>query len=481
MDYSLGIDLGTSGVKAGLLNLYTLRLEFVATREYDDSPEQDPEILWEQTIEAVKESVRMLGGYGKIRAIGLSGQMHGAILYNDHGELISPIITWKDQKWSSNAVIDKIKLLMEYGNYDDLGTEISSGYSGAILVGIKETDPGLFQQIAHFIMPVDFLRGKLMGENSYATDPTNAFGTGLFNTKAKCWHRELIGKLELPFQIFPEVHETSQIAGGISQQIARVTGLEPGIPIIYSGGDNQMSMLGSGLFNQDSPILLNIGTAAQISKVTSTFQRVPEIDTRSYFNGCYAFVGASLAGGSSYRWLRERIRESEKAVIGYAQMDALSSTVTPGADGLVYCSGPTRQNLHRRNGFCGNITRIDSIGHRARAVMEGVLMDLYDAHEILRKDDRCGFIMGAGKGLQRSRVWSQISADMLGKPLRVTDFENAVFGAALNAAMGVGAFENLDGPARSIQSAAEMIPEPESAKFYRDEFVGYWRSEVEAL
>lgn len=478
MEYILGIDLGTSGVKAGLVNLATLKLEYVSVRSYADDAEQDPEILWGKTVEVTREAVYLLGGRGTVRAIGLSGQMHGAVLYDAVGKPIGPLINWKDQKWSPKAIIEKMKLAMGDRGYDELGTDISSGYSGAILFGIKENDPNLFQRIAHFVLPTDFLRGKLLRNNSYATDPTNAFGTGLFNTRVNRWHAELIRKFQLPFNIFPKVHPTSQKAGPISDQVADLVGLERKIPIIYGGGDNQMSMLGSGLAAPDSPILINIGTAAQISKVVSKFEKYPGLDIRSYFQGFYAIVGASLAGGGSYQWLRQKIREEGGTDIDYPEMDSFASGVPAGADGLVFCSGPSRRDLARKRGFYGNTDRVSSIPHRTRAVMEGVLMDLYDGYEILKKGDRSGFMVGSGKGLQKSRLWPQIATDFFGKPVRIIDFENAVYGAALMAALRDGCYETLDEPVRSIEFAAEMVPEEASVKFYRDEFVHYWRAAV---
>ena len=294
--FILGIDLGTSGVKAGLLNVESLKVEYVSTRSYDDSAEQDPNVLWQCTIEAVKESVVQLGGQKTVKAIGLTGQMHGAVMYDADDNLIGPVINWKDEKRSSKAVIEKIKHIMGDKPYDGLGTDISSGYSAAILFGIKEDDPHFFHKIAHFLLPTDFLRGKLMGRNDYATDPTNAFGTGVFNVKLNQWNTELINDLQLPLNIFPAIHNTSEKAGVISDDIAHRVGLEEGIPIIFGGGDNQMSMLGSGLASANSPLLINVGTAAQISRVISTFITYPGVDTRSYFNGDFALVGASLAG-----------------------------------------------------------------------------------------------------------------------------------------------------------------------------------------
>jgi xylulokinase len=480
-DYTLGIDLGTSGVKAGLLNLSTLKLEFDALREYDDSPEQDPEILWGQTIAAVKESVSLLGGRGRVRSIGLSGQMHGAVLYNAGGQLISPLINWKDQKWSPVTIIGKMKLAMGNQTFDELGTDISSGYSGAVLFGIKENDPELFQQIAHFVLPTDFLRGKLLGKNSYATDPTNAFGTGLFNTRLNCWHTELIQKFQLPLSIFPEIHPSSQKAGTLSNQVADLSGLPGKTPIIFGGGDNQMSMLGSGLAGPGSPILINIGTAAQISRVIDKFDRYPGTDTRSFFNKAYAVVGPSLGGGGSYQWLREQINQAGGANLNYRDLDQQACEVPAGAEGLIFCTGPTRQLPDRQRGFFGETNKRSSIAHRARAVLEGVLMDLYSTYEILSKDDRCMFILGAGKGLQKSQIWPQITADLLGKPMRISGFENAVFGAALMAAYGLGAVEILEESALGLEYSVEVTPNLENAKFYREEFVPYWRAALSAV
>jgi xylulokinase len=477
-DYALGIDLGTSGVKAGLVDLTTIKLEYVSTRSYPDNAEQNLETLWEKTVDCIRESVNLLGGQGTVTAIGLTGQMHGAVLYDKGGNPIDPLINWKDYKWSPEAIIQKIKFVLGNRINDELGTEISSGFSGAILVGIKEKDPDLFSRIDHFVLPTDFLRGKLLGNNDYATDQTNAFGTGMFNTSMNRWHEDLIRNLQLPLYIFPEVHPTSQIAGVISNRIADYVGLNRKIPIIFGGGDNQMSMLGSGLAEPGSPILINIGTAAQISQVVSKFGRYPGMDTRPFFNGSFALVGASLGGGTSYAWLREQITLAEGEDPGFSKMDEEAVKVPPGADGLVFCTGPTRQKTGRRKGFFGNTTLLDSVSHRAKAVMEGVLMDLYDSYEVMKTNDRGKYFMAGGKGLQNGRIWSQIAADLFGKPIRITGSENAVLGSALMAAYGIGFLKNLEESTAATKNAAEMTPDSINADYYRDEFVTMWHARV---
>jgi xylulokinase len=477
-DYVLGIDLGTSGVKAGLVELVTLKLEYVTARCYPDDAGQDLEKLWEKTVESIRTVLDQLSGQGSVSAIGLTGQMHGAVLYDAVGSPIGPIINWKDQKWSSEAVIQNMKRALGGRIYNELGTDISSGYSGAVLFGIKEKEPDLFSRIAHFVLPTDFLRGKLLEKNDYATDQTNAFGTGLFNTELNCWHEELIRKFQLPFRIFPQVHLASQQAGEISNRVADFIGLKRNIPIIFGGGDNQVSMLGSGLVAPDSPVLVNIGTAAQISKVIAKFERCPGMDTRPFFNNTFAHVGASLGGGTSYAWLREQIIQAEGMDLDFSKMDEQAANAPPGADGLVFSTGPTRQKPGRRKGFFGNTARLDSISHRAKAVMEGVLMDLFDSYEIIKNNDRSDYFVAGGKGLQKSRVWSQVAADLFGKPVRISGSENAVLGAALMAAYGIGSLNNLNELARAVGYAAELPPDSTNAKFYRDEFVNMWRAEV---
>jgi xylulokinase len=472
----LGIDLGTSGVKVGVLNLATMGLGHVAYRPYDNTPEQDPDVLFEKTFEALQESISNLRDKGKIGAIGLTGQMHGAVLYDQAGEIISPLINWQDRKYSSDLIVDKIKSIIGPAGSQDTGIDMASGLTGAILFGLKKNHPELFTRIHKFVLPTDFIRSKLLGRLDPVTDQTNAFSTGLFNTRQSKWHQKIIRKLDLPLAIFPEVRQATDVAGELHADIADRLGLGISIPVVVGGGDNQVSMLGSGLTNPDSPMLLNIGTAAQISLITSEYMRLPGVDTRSFFGGAFALVGASLAGGGSYQWLRESIQAERGLQLTYAEMDHMAAQVPSGADGLVFCPGPTRARPQREMGFLGNHVHLSSIGHRARAVMEGVLLDLYELYLGMRTYNNCEIMVGAGKGLQRSSIWSQIAADIFGKPLRITHFENALFGAALTAAVGIGALESLKAGVDSIQYDQQILPKSEKAAQYQDEVIAYWRA-----
>ena len=316
--YTLGIDMGTSGVKVGVLDLGNFRLIALAMKGYDNAAQQQSTILWESTAAAIREAVAGIN-IEAIQAISFSGQMHGTVLYDAQGEIIEPVINWQDrrcdaplEKYGNRSTVETVMALLAGPEFDDLGIDIlASGYLGATLFHIKENAPMLFERIRHVALPGDFIRGKLLGACDDATDPTNAFGTGLFNTRLNRWHEGVIAKLGLSRDLLPTVHDTAAVAGSVPQAVARSLGLAPGTPVVYGGGDNQMSLLGNGLFSGASPALINIGTGAQISKVTPRYARIPGIDTRSYFNGSYVFVGPSMGGGRSYARLKAALQKRE--------------------------------------------------------------------------------------------------------------------------------------------------------------------------
>ncbi|MGE5603749.1 MAG: xylulokinase [Nitrososphaerales archaeon] len=469
--YTLGIDVGTSGAKAALLDLDALRLASVTMQGYDNGALQPSEMIWQATAAIVRQAVAGIDPKA-VRGISFSAQMHGTVMYDAQGSVIEPIINWQDKRcdiplarYDNRTTVEKIIDLLAGHDFDDLGIHVlPSGYLGATLFYLKENDPALFERIHHVELPGDFIRGKLLGASDRATDPTNAFGTGLFNTRLNCWHEGIIAKLGLPIDLLPVVHDSAEVAGVLPPGVAAELNLAPGTPVVYGGGDNQMSLLGNGLVSADSPALLNIGTGAQISQVTLEYARVPGIDTRSYFNRAYAFVGASLGGGRSYEELRSALSRREGREVSYREMDELAAGAPVGAEGLAYRLA-SRGAVGSRDEFVGR-TELQDIGHQARAVLEGVLLDLYRVRPPTLREGP-GFMVGAGKGLQKGQVWAQMAADLLDLPLKITNFENAVWGAAVMAAVGAGAISDLRDATATIEYSREFSPNPIAAAQYK--------------
>lgn len=476
--FTLGIDLGTSGAKAALMDVDTFALVSLAMRGYDNSAEQNPITLWNAVAECVREATRGFDPRA-IRGIGLSAQMHGAVLYNATGNIIAPLINWRDTrcdqplpKYDGRATVQEALRRLEGIDLGDLGIDaLASGYMGLTLFYLMENAPQVFERVHHAVLPGDFVRGQLLGAPDYATDPTNAFGAGIFNTRLGCWHDEVVARLGLPRHILPIVHPSTHIAGKTSPQVARALGLADGTPVVYGGGDNQVSLLGNGLVSGRSPMLINIGTAAQISQVTAHYDKRPGVDTRPFFDGAFAFVGASAGGGHLFAALRDALEKREGRNVGYEEMNEAAGAVAPGADGLVYHVRARRES-HHPDGFEGR-TELTDVGHMSRAVMEGALLDLY----LMRPPSpppappggrgETGVMVGSGKGLQNSVVWAQMAADMFGQPIKITHFENAVWGAAVLAARGVGFISNFQEAAHSIRYTREVEPNPANAARYR--------------
>lgn len=473
--YVLSIDVGTSSVKAGLVNLRTSGIEHFSAERYSDFSEYNSNTLWDKVAKVIRATVRKSKASRSILAIGITGQMHGAAFLDRDGQVIEPLINWRDIKRCESSIVNKANRIIGVRAEESIGTLLSCGYTGTILLWIKEKDPGLFREIRHFVLFTDYVRGKLLGSSDYSTDPTNAGGTGLFDTRLNRWHTEAIEELGLPLSIFPEIHSSSEIAGVVSGGVSKSLDLGTGVPVVYGGGDNQTSMLGCGLLASGSPALINIGTAAQVSKVSSFYQKLLGIDTRPYFAHLYAWVGASLGGGGQYERLKSGLA-GQKPMI-YSALDMLSAEAPPGAGGLFYCTGPSRSDPHRQAGFFGKTENMENPGCRTRAVMEGILMDLYPTYTAVEQGDSRSAI-GSGKALQASRAWAQITADFLGKPLQVTNFEDALVGAAFLAGLGTGVLGSLDECPKRIVYGSEVTPNDSNTRFYREEFVKNWQARL---
>ena len=172
-----------------------------------------------------------------------------------------------------------------------------------------------------------------------------------------------------------------------------------------------------------------------------------------------------MGGGRNYAQLRDALRAREGQDFGYRQMDALAAQTAVGADGLVY-QVSSRFDPLRQEGFSGR-TDLNDPGRQARAVMEGVLLDLV-ALRPPTLGSEAGFMIGAGKGLLDSRVWAQMAADFFACPLKITNFENAVWGAALTAAVGIGAVQDVKQAVAAIEYSLEIAPNPVHSAQYQD-------------
>lgn len=470
MAYLLGIDIGTSSVKAVLFDPDTSSVAAVAGREYPilkpapDRAEQNADDWWDASAEVIR---RVLAEVEKpeVLAVSLSGQMHGGVLLDKNARPLHPAIIWADQR-----SVETSKILTEmFGQerYAALaGTLPAVGFMGPTLLWLKYHQPDLLERTHRFVLPKDYVRLRLTGE--IATDVTDAAGTGLFDINRRVWASEIFAAAGLPEAICPPLYAASAVAGFVNRQAAEETGLRPGIAVIAGCSDQPAQAISTGLI---TPGKSSVATGSGGQVVTPYQQMAGRVkgDPRLHvFNHAvpdmWYVLGAILSAGLSLRWLRN-VTGLQGVPDAYPILSAEAETVAPGADGLIfqpYLSGERTPHMDglARGTFIG-LSYHHGRGHLARAIMEGVSFALRQTLEVsLTLAGSVDSLIVTGGGSD-SVVWRQIQADIFGLPLHKTLLnEGASVGAALLAGVGCGVYKTFDEAcSRTVRYGAATEPD----------------------
>jgi xylulokinase len=472
----IGVDLGTSSVRAILINSDGFQIS-VKDAQYDvliprqGWAEQDPETWVQKTAEVIRQVVSSSGVSPEdIAAVSFSGQMHGLVPLKEDGAPAGNAILWLDQR--SGDAIREI--------YEKLGADwvaartqntISAGFLIASLYWAKTRAPGLYNAIRWVLLPKDYVKYRLCG--AILTDPSDAAGSLAFDNRRLTWSDELISALGLRRDAFPECKPSTAVAGTVTQEAARLTGLSTGTLVVNGGADQCMQAIGNGIVSP-GVFASNIGTAGQISTTASAPAFDPMLRTNTFAHvvpGCWNIMGACLNSGISLGWFsKEILKETD-----YRKLDAGVDRVAPGAGGLIflpYLTGERTPHMDpkARGAFLG-LTLNHGPMEMARAVMEGVVFALKDCLTILLDlGVPMERIVAAGGGA-RSDVWLQMQADIFERTVyRSASSEQACLGAALTAAIGAGAFSGFEEACRAaVRPCTEAFhPNEKNARAYRD-------------
>ena len=486
--YVLGIDLGTNSVKSLILDLKNGQVIGFGQKGYGyiagKGAEQDPDFVWNMVVQSIHEAIKDSGiDAGGIKAIGLSGQMHGTVLYDLQGKRISNIITWEDSRCDK----DFLNKITEIAGEDiqKSGCGIATGFLGPTVYHIIKHSK---IDICHVLLPTDWLRQKLTGDKTFLTDHSNASSSGFFDAQKRDWNYNLIEKLGLSKDIFPKAVSTISFDGSISKSISEETGLTVGTPVTVGGGDQPLSMIGSGICGSSHGILLNIGTGSQISKVGEDYHKDKETIVFCFPERGYSILGAALSGGAALKWWR-KISEDCARIFGagfyegkiYHKMDQLASKIPPGADGLAfipYLRG-TRAKPELKAGFAG-LTHNHTYAHFIRALLEGVVFELYYLYEKLGSIENDNVnIIAAGGGFS-SLLWTQIAADIFGREIKITQYqEQAALGAAFIAGVAVGYYKDIKEACNNVKYSPDVVkPKKENIAKYKEIYESIYRKHL---
>lgn len=479
----LGIDLGTSSVKAMLFDaeqgVIAVRAEeYGVDIAHPGWAQQSPALWWESLVRVLRwlES-HYREAYRSVCAVGYSGQMHGMVLTDAKGKPVRPAVIWLDQR--AGRQLKEIGAVL---SEEDMGNvfcnRVSSGFAFPSLLWVREQEPEIFARAAHFLGPKDYIRYKMTGE--IGAEVVDASSTTLFATGERDWAWEVIDRFHLPPQLFPKVHESADIAGTVTAQCEAQTGLPAGIPVIYGSGDQPAQSIGNGVIGPGR-IISNIGTGGQISAFSSRPAYDKKLRTNTFchaIRNAWTIFGATLCSGMSLSWAKNKVFR----VGSYEEINAAVAAVSPGADGLIYLpylSGERTPHMNpdARGVFFG-MTLGQEQGHFLRAVMEGVTYSLRDCLGILQELGIDAPEIIASGGATASPQWMQMQADILGKPVRVSRVkEQACLGSCLLAAVGTGVLPSLEEACGrfAVMDERVYLPDAANADVYREGYDTYRR------
>ncbi len=464
MAYLLGIDLGTSSVKAVIID-ETGRLLSVGAQEYatlTPQPgwvEQNPDDWWRATALAVRAA--RVSIEGSIKAIGLTGQMHGTVLVGSNHQALGNAIIWADGRAAEEVTLFNQRVSPSL--LRRAGTAPATGFMGTTLLWLKRHQPELLEQAASVLLPKDYLRLRLIGE--LASEATDASATGLYDIHQRHWSGEILASLDLPGDLLPMLQESTSVAGTLTSEAAEALNLPRGTPVVTGCADQVAQAMSSGLFD-DGQMSITLGSGGQVFVPIS--QPIVDDNLRVH-TFCHApadrwyLLGAMLTAGLSLRWLRDFLGWTD-APDAYVRLSALAQAVEPGAEGLLflpYLAGERSPLMDSQvqGAFIGLTLGHDN-GHAARAVMEGVACALRQIVETLwLMGISPTHILASGNGLN-SPIWRQIVADVLGEPLHLlSDVERTAIGAALLAGIGTGVYGGYE-ELKHLVGQATYVTEP---------------------
>lgn len=478
MSHLLGIDLGTSSVKAAMIDSNTLRVIASAGQEYpvqQPQPgyaEQNPEDWWQATVSTVRSVLREVDP-SAVRGIGLSGQMHGLVMIGPDQIPIHPAIIWADTRSAAQVAALKDE---QAALQTTLPGQPAAGFMAATALWLHDNHPSLLDNTQVCLLPKDYLRLKLTG--TVGTDPSDAAATWLFDSTAGEWSMEIVERCGLRRDQMPGVYPSHTVAGSLTAEAAQALGLPQNIPVVMGSADLPAQALGYGII-APGRVLVTVGTGGQAFTPLNSPQ--PDPDLRYYvFNhnlpDTWYAQAAILSAGLSLRWLRDLLGMAGDPD-AYRKLSALASEIPPGAEGLLflpYLAGERTPHMDANaSGLFFGLRLNHGAGHLARAVMEGVGFALKDCLALVAPGATEILLSG---GAAKSAVWRQTLADIWQVPVRLADEDapHACTGAAILAGVGAGKYKRIQDAVNLLPESETMImPQDSNAELYAERYALY--------
>ena len=458
----IGIDLGTSGIKVVLVDAHSNVLASQTEKLSVSRPkplwsEQDPEAWW-QALDSAMQALSKDHPLRDVKAIGLSGQMHGATLLDKESRVLRPAILWNDGRSAEQCR----ELEERVPNSRHItGNLMMAGFTAPKLLWVQQYEPDIFRQVAKVLLPKDYLRWRLSGD--FATDLSDASGTMWLDVAQRDWSDEMLHACNLTREQMPRLFEGNAITGTLNAELATRWKMNA-VPLAAGGGDNAAGAIGVGMAEPGQG-MLSLGTSGVYFVVSDGYLSNPERAVHSF---CHALpqrwhlMSVILSAASCLDWaaaltgcedVSQLLNEAEQAKTDLSPLWFLP-----------YLSGErTPHNNPEAKGCFFGFTHQHGRAELARAVLEGVGFALAQGMDAVHD---CGVtpesIMLIGGGA-RSAMWRQMLADISGQTL------DYCHGGEVGPALGAARLAQLavDPNAKASTLALAQRHEPDAERFAR--------------
>ncbi len=433
----LGIDLGTSEVKLVLLSaasgsiVASAGVKLGVSRPAPGWSEQDPAAWWAATGEAVQQlRAQAPQAWSEVRAIGLSGQMHGAVLLDAQQQVLRPAILWNDTR----SALECVEMMAALPALPQLAGNLAMpGFTAPKLAWVAKHEPALFARVDKVLLPKDYLRWCMTGR--FASEMSDAAGTLWLDVARRDWSDELLALTKLTRHHMPELVEGSASSGTLSPEVAAAWGLSKDVIVAGGGGDNAASAIGIGAVRPGEGFI-SLGTSGVMFIVNDRFRPNPASAVHAF---CHAVPGrwhqmsVMLSAAACLSWVTQLVNaENEAALLARTQTLSVAAQCAAPIF-LPYLSGErTPHNDARARGVFFGLDHDTDARALGYAVLEGVAFGMRDGLEALRAAGaEVGRLALVGGGA-RSAFWAQLHADVLG--LTIVTLDGGEAGGALGAA-----------------------------------------------
>jgi xylulokinase len=480
--HAVGFDVGTSGLKAVLVNEFGRVVRSVREAYPLQTPaagwaEQDPEIWWRALLGA---SRALLDDVAAPDAVGLTGQMHSAVALGPRDAPLGPAILWNDQRTVRECAEVRDRLGGALASWT--GNPIRTAFTATKILWLRRNHPELYGRLGAILLPKDFLRLRLT--SALATDVTDASGTGVFEVHRRRWSEDALRALEIQRAWMPEAHESATLVSRVDRCGARASGLAVGTPVAAGAGDQAAAALGSGAVDPGT-VSITLGTSATVQLPTALPWSDPSGVVQTFCHGLpdtWQLLAAVLSGGGSLDWYHGLASASERIApvapeegAAFERLCIAAATVAPGAEGLIflpYLTGEAAPHVDpEARGAWFGLTRRHDHRHLARAVIEGVAFAVRGVVEAVEVLTGGATEIRVSGGASHGRIWLRTLANVLGRRIAAVGTGDAsARGAAL---LAVAAATGRD--ARALAAAwappgAPIDPEPDAVARYESHY-----------